>query len=395
MNESTRPRLFLDMDGVLVDFDSAVARLSPEDHSTYAGHYDEVPGIFSRMDPMPGAIEAWHRLDELYEIYILSTPPWGMPEAWSAKRRWVDEHLGEIGHKRLILTHRKDLAIGDYLVDDRTRHGAGRFPGRHLLFGSPEWPDWATVTDFLVDEAARRAAAPPVPSAESLLGLAVTLHDAAALDRLTLAAAEAYLASAGWERDGEHADQADPGGPPLVSSWRWGRNLLILPADHAADRVETWASALASLAAFEGRGQLLVYRDLLTGAQVQVGACAVVVRDGRVLLVRRAGPPTPGAWSLPGGKPAAGEDAAATAVRELAEETGLVGRATGTLGSTISAAGGATWRTTYVRVEAEGKPVLLEPTKHTELRWCDTDDLPRPLFAPLDNFITAGGSLLP
>jgi ADP-ribose pyrophosphatase YjhB (NUDIX family) len=56
-------------------------------------------------------------------------------------------------------------------------------------------------------------------------------------------------------------------------------------------------------------------------------ACAgAIVHDaaGRLLLVRRGREPGRGLWSLPGGRCEAGEDAAATAVRETFEETGLV-----------------------------------------------------------------------
>jgi ADP-ribose pyrophosphatase YjhB (NUDIX family) len=54
--------------------------------------------------------------------------------------------------------------------------------------------------------------------------------------------------------------------------------------------------------------------------------CAgAVVRDtaGRLLLVRRARPPSAGLWSLPGGRIEPGETAPAAAAREVLEETGL------------------------------------------------------------------------
>jgi 8-oxo-dGTP diphosphatase len=50
---------------------------------------------------------------------------------------------------------------------------------------------------------------------------------------------------------------------------------------------------------------------------------AVVVRDQEVLLVRRANPPDAGRWGFPGGKIDAGEPLAATALRELREETAI------------------------------------------------------------------------
>lgn len=56
-------------------------------------------------------------------------------------------------------------------------------------------------------------------------------------------------------------------------------------------------------------------------------AIAVVVRDGQVLLVRRAYQPDMGKWGFPGGKIEAGETVRAAAERELFEETGLRARA--------------------------------------------------------------------
>lgn len=57
----------------------------------------------------------------------------------------------------------------------------------------------------------------------------------------------------------------------------------------------------------------------------KVGVGVLVVCDGRILLVRRTMQPEIGKWSIPAGYLDAGEDPQATAVRELAEETGLHG----------------------------------------------------------------------
>ena len=58
--------------------------------------------------------------------------------------------------------------------------------------------------------------------------------------------------------------------------------------------------------------------------EVCVGA--VVIDEGQLLLVRRGNPPGEGAWSIPGGRVEPGEHVQDAAQRELAEETGLVGR---------------------------------------------------------------------
>ena len=54
-----------------------------------------------------------------------------------------------------------------------------------------------------------------------------------------------------------------------------------------------------------------------------VGVGAVIVDEGRVLLVRRGTEPLQGEWSLPGGLLEVGESLMAGVVREVREETGL------------------------------------------------------------------------
>jgi 8-oxo-dGTP diphosphatase len=64
--------------------------------------------------------------------------------------------------------------------------------------------------------------------------------------------------------------------------------------------------------------------------EVCVGAVAVA--GDRLLLVRRGRDPGLGRWSIPGGRVEAGESLAEAVVRELAEETGMVGRCGALLG---------------------------------------------------------------
>jgi len=62
-----------------------------------------------------------------------------------------------------------------------------------------------------------------------------------------------------------------------------------------------------------------------------VGVLAVVMRGDRVLVVRRANPPLSGRWGFPGGVLELGETVAQGAMRELAEETGVIAEAAGPL----------------------------------------------------------------
>ena len=145
-------KLFFDMDGVLVDFQSGIDKLSDEVKKEYEGRLDEVPGIFSLMDPMPGAIEAVNTLSEYYDMYILSTAPWKNTTAYSDKLAWLTKHFGDLFKKRVIITHCKNLCDGDYLVDDRAKNGASEFPGEWVQFGSERYPDWEDVTRYLISE---------------------------------------------------------------------------------------------------------------------------------------------------------------------------------------------------------------------------------------------------
>ncbi len=148
----TMKRLFIDMDNVLVDFQSGLDQVSEEVKAEYAGRLDEIPGLFAKMKPMEGAIEAVHELQKRYDLFILSTAPWKNPSAWSDKVEWVTKYLDDVFHKRLIISHHKDLCQGDYLIDDRGKNGTSEFAGEWIEFGSEQFPNWESVLKYLAGQ---------------------------------------------------------------------------------------------------------------------------------------------------------------------------------------------------------------------------------------------------
>jgi len=144
--------LYIDMDGVLVDFESGLDQVDQKTKEQYKGRLDEIPNIFSLMQPVENAIESFNELSYYFDTYILSTAPWENPSAWSDKLEWVKSYLGENAYKRLILTHHKNLNKGHFLVDDREKNGANEFEGKHILFGSKGFENWSVVKTYLINQ---------------------------------------------------------------------------------------------------------------------------------------------------------------------------------------------------------------------------------------------------
>jgi ADP-ribose pyrophosphatase YjhB (NUDIX family) len=119
-------------------------------------------------------------------------------------------------------------------------------------------------------------------------------------------------------------------------------------------------------------------------------ADALIVRDGRLFMLRLARGPNAGAWDIPGGFCDAGEHPIATIERTVAEETGLVAEVTGYLGA---------WRGTFPRSASRPEQIhtlaLLyhaavadistlrpDPVSVREIGWFTPDDLPADLASP-------------
>lgn len=134
-------RIFIDMDGVLVDFDAfrAASNLT-------ADEMKRMPGAYLAMDPYPDAIAGVRSLIGMgYEVWIATKPPTGVPHAYSDKAEWIMRHLPEL-KRRIIITHDKGLLgdAGDYLIDDRP-HKANCESFKGILIRFMNGVTWADV----------------------------------------------------------------------------------------------------------------------------------------------------------------------------------------------------------------------------------------------------------
>lgn len=121
----------------------------------------------------------------------------------------------------------------------------------------------------------------------------------------------------------------------------------------------------------------------------KIGVGVLVIKEGFLLLGKRKGSHGAGTWSLPGGHLEFKETVEDCTARELAEETGL--RALSMqLGPWVNNVidEDKHYVTLFVIVDKfTGEPKLLEPQKCEGWSWFDLNNLPSPLFPPVETLI--------
>lgn len=137
-------RILLDCDGVLSDFIGGVIPIinelldtayTPADVTVFSfaeslkltvdqavavkRAIGSEPKLAARLPVLPGAVDGLRKLQEIAEIYIV-TSSWDSNPTWEYDRKaWFKRHF-DLHHNRIIFAHDKQVCVGDVLVDDKT-----------------------------------------------------------------------------------------------------------------------------------------------------------------------------------------------------------------------------------------------------------------------------------
>ncbi|MEN3609778.1 NUDIX hydrolase [Plantactinospora sp. ZYX-F-223] len=118
-------------------------------------------------------------------------------------------------------------------------------------------------------------------------------------------------------------------------------------------------------------------------------AAAVIVDDGRVLLVRRRVNEGQLSWQFPAGEVEPEESAEEAAVRETGEETGLTVHSVQRLGERIHPATGRKMVYVVCRV-LKGTAYVADEEELVELAWCNrsllVEYVPYPFYGPVQAY---------
>jgi 8-oxo-dGTP diphosphatase len=122
-----------------------------------------------------------------------------------------------------------------------------------------------------------------------------------------------------------------------------------------------------------------------------VGIGVIIVRDGKVLMHKRKGAHGEGHWSFPGGHLEFGESPEECAKRETMEEAGMEIEDMEVVALTNDISSVTHYVTIYVKAnKAFGLPKIMEPDKCERWDWFAWEELPEPLFLPVQNLLNSG-----
>lgn len=128
-------------------------------------------------------------------------------------------------------------------------------------------------------------------------------------------------------------------------------------------------------------------------SEPRIGVGVIVVKEGRVLVGKRISAHGNGSWQFPGGHLKFNEAIEDCARREVFEETGVtLGKISfGPYTNDVFSEAGKHYVTLFVLADYQGGLAeVKEPDKCECWDWFAWDQLPRPLFLPIENLLAQG-----
>lgn len=98
------------------------------------------------MEAYGSSVKAFAELSVKYSPYVLISNDFNVPGNLPGMYAWVERHIGVPAWNRIIVSNRKDMVLGDYLIDRHTeRLGSEDFMGTVLHFGEDPFRTWEEV----------------------------------------------------------------------------------------------------------------------------------------------------------------------------------------------------------------------------------------------------------
>lgn len=142
-------RLYIDMDGVLCDFYNTAQKMKQDNPKVQ--YPQGTWGFFENLPPIPGAIEAYKKLEEYFDVRILTKASEFNIGSYSGKAYWVLKNLGFEAQCKMNFSGDKASLIGDILVDDQLNANQANFKGILIRFGTEDSPNWDVVYKQLIE----------------------------------------------------------------------------------------------------------------------------------------------------------------------------------------------------------------------------------------------------
>lgn len=90
------------------------------------------PGFWLNIKPQENSTKVLRQLNDRYDTYV-ATMPYNSYNCIPEKLEWLQEHYPFILKDQVIFIHRKNLLLGDYIIDDHPKH-LENFKGTTIVY---------------------------------------------------------------------------------------------------------------------------------------------------------------------------------------------------------------------------------------------------------------------